>query len=179
MLNRMVAMLLLSSIVFATPGIASAAATTGAGTVRIGVYDSRAVALAYSRLPESAARLQKLQQAHAAAKAGGDAKRMHALEAEGQAEQVRLHLMVFSTAGVGHLLAPVRDQLPGLAREAGVEALVSKWDLPFVGAGVDTVDVTLAMVTLFHPDARTLEAVAQLRKTLPVPLDQLSLDPNE
>ena len=59
--------------------------------VRVGMFDSRAVALAYYRKfyqsPEFTARLNKLKQEHAQAKAAGDEEKAKKLEAEGRGEQ--------------------------------------------------------------------------------------------
>jgi hypothetical protein len=86
---------------------------------------------------------------------------------------------VFSTAGVGDLLAKVADRLPGVARKAGVVLIVSKWEMPCRDPAVQAVDVTLPLVRLFQPDEATLKVLGELAKQAPVPLDELPLDAND
>jgi hypothetical protein len=158
---------------------ANAAETPRAGALRIGVYDSRAVAIACARTPATAAKFQKLREDFMKAKAANDTTQMQQLEKEGQWAQVRLHQRGFSTVGVGSMLATVADQLPALAREAGVSMLVSKWELPYVAKDVQTVDVTLPLVKLFHPDEQTLKMIPEITKATPIPFDELGLDAND
>jgi hypothetical protein len=89
-----------------------------------------------------------------------------------------MHLRGFSTAGAGDLLAKVADGLPAVAREAGVALIVSKWELPYKDPGVEVIDVTVAVAKLFMPDEQTLKILGELAAQPPVPLDELSLDPN-
>jgi hypothetical protein len=112
-----------------------------------------------------------------AAKARGDDKRMKDLQKEGPWTQVRLHQQAFSTAGVTNIMAKVADSLPGIAREAGVALIVSKWEMPYLGPSVEVVDVTLPIARLFKPDEQTLKILGELKGQKPVPFDELSLDP--
>jgi hypothetical protein len=148
----------------------------GAATVRLGVYDSRAVALAWGRSPEFHGLIQKLRDEFALAKAAGDTARMRELDRDGMWAQVRLHQRVYSTAGAGDLLAAVRDQLPALAKEAGVVAIVSKWEVPYSDAAVELVDVTKAVANLFAPDVMATKYIEQMAQEPPVPLDRIRLD---
>ena len=109
-----------------TAQAANAPAAPAAAKVRLGVYDSRAVALVWGRTPAFHDGMRKLRGEYDQAQAAGDTTRMRQLDQQGLWKQVRLHLRVYSTAGAGDLLAGVRDKLPALAKEAGVVAIVSK-----------------------------------------------------
>lgn len=152
------------------------ASAPAAATVRLGVYDSRAVALAWGRSPEFHGRIQKLRDDFGLAKAAGDTARMRELERDGMWTQVRLHQRVYSTAGAGDLLAGVRDQLPAIAKEAGVVAIVSRWEVPFSDASVELVDVTKAVANLFAPDVMATKYIEQMAQEPPAPLDEIRLD---
>ena len=157
-------------------GLAAAAAATA--KVKIGVYDSRGVAVAYARSAEFQQSMAQLMADHAKAKGAKDEKRLRELEQQGQWTQVRLHQRGFSTAGAADLLAKFRDALPGIAREAGVTLIVSKWEMPFSDPSVETIDLTEPLARLFQPDAATLKLLEDLKNSPPVPFDELSLDPN-
>ena len=87
---------------------------------------------------------------------------------------MRMHQQAFSDGPVSSILATVKDKLPAIAAQAGVTLIVSKWAMPFHGAGVDAVDVTLPIVTLFHPTAQT-----QMKSQDSIPFEQLGLDPDD
>jgi len=141
--------------------------------IRIGTYDSRAVALAWGRSPGHAEALQALQREHGA----GDRKQRKEAKRKGGEMQVRLHQRVFSTAGAADLLASRREQVSALAREEQVVAIVSIWELPFLSPAVERVDLTEKVVALFQPDESTLRHVREIVAQPPVPFDELSLDP--
>ncbi len=178
-IGALVAVLAFAFATFVPWGRAGAGEATGRAALRVGVFDSRAIALAYGRSPAGATRFQALHDEYEKAKAANNEPRMKELEREGQWSQVRLHQRAFSTAGVGSILLTVADRVPGVARDAGVSLLVSKWEMPFVGKGVETVDVTLPLALLFRPDEQTLKLIEHLKTTPPVPFDELGLDPNE
>jgi hypothetical protein len=160
-------------------GHAAAEESATKPTIRIGVYDSRGIAIAWARSAEFNQGLMKLRADFEQAKAQGDTAQARKLESEGQAMQVRMHLRGFSTAGAGDLLAKVADKLPAVAREARVALIVSKWELPYKDATVEVIDVTVAVAKLFMPDEQTLKTLSELAAQPPVPLDELSLDPND
>ncbi len=147
--------------------------------IRVGVYDSRGIAIAWARSAEFSQGMMKLRADFEQAKAQGDTAQARKLETQGQAMQVRMHLRGFSTAGAGDLLAKVADRLPAVAREAGVALIVSKWELPYKDPAVEVIDVTVPVAKLFAPDEQTLKILSELAAQQPVPLDELSLDPND
>lgn len=145
---------------------------------RIGVFDSRAIAIAWARSDEGMQVFKQIRAEYDKAKAGNDEKRMKEMEQEGQWQQVRLHQQGFSTGPVDEILAKVKDKLPEIARQAGVTAIVSKWALPYSEQGVELVDVTLPLVKLFNPSEQVLKGVEELKNQPPVPFGKLPLDPN-
>jgi len=148
-----------------------------AAPTRIGVFDSRAIAIAYWRSDEGMQQLRALHDEYAKAKAANDEKRANELEQEGPWQQVRMHQQAFSTATVATILEKVSDKLPGVAKEAGVSAIVSKWEVPYKDASIETVDVTLPIVRLLNRDEQMLKMVAQIQAQPPIPFEKLPLDP--
>jgi hypothetical protein len=147
-------------------------------TVVVGTFDSRAVAVAYIRSEPMTeylrAQMQDLEQVLERARTRGDRELVAEVEELGPTMQRRFHEQGFGAAPVDDILAHIEDRLPNLAREAGVDVIVSKWSLAYTGSSARLVDVTDLLVAQFDPSDETLRSVWQLVETDPVPLDQLS-----
>ena len=145
---------------------------------RVGVYDSRAIAIAFVRSEVYKATdgkaLSELRAEYAKAKAEGDKNRMAELEVKGKAQQALLHKQGFSTAPVDGMLAHIEDQIPGIAKDAGVEAIVSKWDRDALAKyrNAELVDVTMALVDAFKPDDRQRKSATEIQKHPPISLKE-------
>ena len=129
---------------------------------RVGVYDPRAVCVAYANGPLFRDWMAELTRRHAAAQAAGDTATARELEASAKAQQARFHEQAFSGADVDNLLAHVADRMPAMLAAAGVERL-ERIDAPR-GQATSTVDVTTQLVDLFDPDARGRQWIAELRQ---------------
>ena len=138
--------------------------------VRIGTYDSRAIAIAYAH-----SRFNPVKEKWAAyekAKAAGDRDKIKELEAWGQEHQRQLHFQGFSRVPVDDLLAPVKDGVAKLARERNLAAITMSCD--FTGAQVELVDVTDDLVKLYDPSEKTLKMARGVRAVKPAPLTQIA-----
>ncbi len=159
---------------FRTPARADDEKTKAAKTeIRVGAFDSRLVAIAYVRSEAFKKRLAKLRAELGEAKAAGDKKRIKQLEALGPALQELVHKQGFSTWPVHDILKTIKEELPGIAKQADVDIIVSKWDVAFRRDGAAVIDVTDLMVKPFSPDEATRKVLESVRKKAPVPLDQL------
>jgi len=148
-----------------------AAPATQPAKLRVGVYDSRAVAVAYVRSGAEGAKLKELTRQRDDAKAKGDAKLVQQIESQGQQLQTLRHLQGFSNAPIDDILAQIKDKLPQIAANAGVDVIVARTD--YLSAGAQTVDVTDSIVALFNPDQNTQKILTGLRKHEPVPMLQV------
>jgi hypothetical protein len=160
--------LVLGVCLSALAGAAAAQSPTG---LRVGTFDSRAVALAYYRSPAQARWMQALTADIEQAKAAKDDTRVKDLETQGPARQVLMHQQVFSTGSIANITAVIADRLPAIAAAAGVTMVVSEWELAYCGASVDRVDLTPQVVALFNPDAATKKMLDGLRGQKPIALD--------
>ena len=70
-----------------------------------------------------------------------------------------------------------QTRLDRVAQDAGVIAIVSKWELPYSTPGLDIVDVTYEIVALFETDEEVEKMVGDLLVQDPVPLEDLYYDP--
>lgn len=141
--------------------------------LRVGTFDSRAVAVAYVASEGHGQKMKRMMEEHGKAKAAGDAATVKRLETAGKAAQHLRHLQGFGTASVADILEEIKDELPAIAKKAEVDLLVSKWELAWQAPGAETVDVTQAMIEPFKPSARTLKIVKQLQTQKPIPAAQL------
>ncbi|MCE9636485.1 MAG: hypothetical protein K8T90_12335 [Planctomycetes bacterium] len=145
------------------PGAQRSVAET---SCRVGVYDSRAVAIAWVRSTEFGESMRELREAHARARAAGDTALATELEARGAACQALVHRQGFGTEPVDDILEHVAADVPAVRSRAGIDVLMSKWapDAPVVGA----TDVTDELVRLFRPDAETLRMTRDIRSKAPI-----------
>ncbi len=150
-----------------------AATAAEKGKLRVGTFDSRAVAAAYAASDVHEAYIKRLTQERDKAKAAGDKAKVADIQAEASAHQDQLHQQGFGTASVADILEHVKDKLPAIAKEAGVDAIVSKWDIVYQAPGAELVDITPLMVKPFKPNERTLRIIEDLRKQAPIPARQL------
>lgn len=151
-----------------------ASAQTQTNKLRVGVYDSRAVAVAYSNSTEFKEAMKPVEAEYKKAKETKDEKRVKAIEGQLQLQQRRAHEQGFSTGSVAPIMAKVKDRLLDVARQAGVQVIVSKWELNHQSPNVELVDVTDQIVALFHVNERGLKWCKEIQSTKPIPLDQIT-----
>lgn len=160
------------AIAFTT--LTSAAGAQSNVTERIGIYDSRAVAVAYAGSTFQQAKMNNLVSQQKKAKAAGDRKANARLEAEGRAWQAQLHRQCFGTAPVDDLLTHISNELPKIQTDAGVTQLISKWNQPELKkhASTEKVDVTMKLVDAFHPTERQRNYAIEIQKKKPAKLKE-------
>jgi len=148
----------------------------------VGTYDSRSVAAAYFLTPfyeeDKSRQIKAAQEELEKAKGTGDQKQI--ADAEAKLNDVppkmgiHLHRQFFSTAPVDDILVHIQDQMPGIAKAAGVGFIISKWDKKAMAEykGAELVDVTMAMVNAFHPEEEQLKLAVEIREKEPIPLEE-------
>ncbi len=146
------------------------AQTGGQPKVRVGVYDSRVVAIAYARSEFSPVKA-KMAEYQAAKKAGNSAK-MKELEAWGVSHQRLMHFMGFGHVPVGDLLEPVKAQLGEMAHKMRLTAIAMECD--FTGPNVEVVDVTAEIAALYKPTVDIRKIMADLKRAKPLSLVELA-----
>jgi hypothetical protein len=138
---------------------------------RVGVYDSRAVAIAYVR-SEQFDRIMKAKMAEMEeAKTTGDTQKIEELEAWGSDHQAKVHRQGFGSAPVDNILEQIKDELAEITKEANVTVLVSKWDKKTLKKYkcAELIDVTDMIAALFCPDEKTLKTIEQMKEKKPIP----------
>lgn len=140
---------------------------------KIGVYDSRAIAVAFAGSDAHKKSLAPLMEEHKKASAAGDSKRVKELEAEGKARQKRAHQQAFSTAPVDDILEHIKGQFPNIRKKAGLPAeaeLISKWDKEALKRckSAEQIDITAALVDAFNPNEKQLKAAMEIQQQKPI-----------
>lgn len=148
----------------------SSTPASGAQKVRIGVFDSRMVALAYYNSDEHRKFTQDLMTQLKAAKAANDTAKIADLEFRGPALQNLMHYQVFSNASIPNVMEKLAPALPKIAADAQVSVIVSKWDVAFHRPDVEYVDVTDALVARFNPNEKLQKWIADGKTKAPIPL---------
>ena len=149
------------------------AAGGNTSAVVVGTFDSRAVAVAYVRSGHWQQKLQQMKRELDEAKAAGDANKVKEIEQWGPAQQKKAHLQGFGTADVSEIIECIKDEIPAIAKEAGVDIIVSKWNVVYQGPSAKTVDITEKIVAPFNPDEKTLTIIRDLMTKTPVSQDVL------
>jgi hypothetical protein len=150
--------------------------STPATAIRVGTYDSRAIAVAWVSSNMHRQWLAQLVAERDKAKAAGDEKKVQEIQARGGAEQARVHEQGFSTASVAGLMEKISQEIPGVAKDAGVVLIVSKWEVVYKDPAIEYVDVTMPLVRKFSTDSKVIGIATELMKQPPIPLDQLPAD---
>ena len=144
---------------------------------RIGVYDSRGIAVAYAGTEHHERETARLAEMLKQAKAAGDEKRAKEIDARIWSRRKRLHRQGFGGAPVDDILETIKDSLPEIRRQANVSALISKWDKKALRRyrSAERVDVTDLMVQPFNPNEKKLKTIEAMKGRPPVPLWRLNL----
>jgi hypothetical protein len=141
--------------------------------LRVGIYDSRAIAVAAISSEWWNKQVQEKMKEMEKAKAAGDTQKVKELQEWGSKGQESAHLMGFGTAPVQKLLEPIKDQLPKVAEQAGVDIIVSKWQVDYQAKDAEFVDVTDAIVALYNPNERTLNSVRGMKDVKPISEEEI------
>ena len=142
---------------------------------RVGVYDSRAIAIAWAGTEPFITELKDLKTRNNEATEAGDTELAEKLEAEGKAMQEKLHFQGFSTAPVDNILAQFQESITAAMEEAGVTVIVSKWDKEGLARypDVEQVDVTMELVLAMGTNEKQLGFLQNIGDKPPVPMEEL------
>jgi len=158
-------------------GVLHTGADAQSNKVRIGVYDSRAIAVAYgaSDLRNTQGDvldqdIKKAQEERAKAKTTHGAAREKELKAKLLDLRQRRAQQAFGFAPVDDIIEVIKDRLPEIQRQTKVETFVSKWDEKELSKykSAELVDVTLPLVAEFNPSKKTLQSVWAVQQEKPI-----------
>jgi len=168
-----IAVVLAGLAMYTTVGAQQSQEKVSGSKVRVGTFDSRALAMAYYRSEAFLRQINDMRAKYEKAKAAGDEKRVKELELEGSAQQELMHKQGFGTWPVDNILEKIKGKIPEIAAQAEVDVIVYKWHIAYKRSGTEFVDVTDRMVEPFGPDEGTLRMIKEIQEQEPVPLEEL------
>lgn len=140
---------------------------------KFGIFDSRAVAMAYYRSEAFSKYIAEQHSELKKAKEELNESRIKELSEMGPAIQAKAHQQGFGNAPVDDIIKRIEKELPEIAKEAGVDLIISKWEIDYLAPGARCIDITHLMVKPFAPSPETLKVIKDIQKKDPVPLDVL------
>ena len=143
--------------------------------LKLGTYDSRIVTLAYSRSEHFVKVMNEMKESEAIMQSNDTAKKIEAIY-KIFTKQYIMHQQVFSSGSSAFILDLVKDKLPQVAKDAGVFAIVSKWELTFVDPNVEVIDLTMPVSKLFNPSGDFDQLVPQMQAQAPIPLEEYTVE---
>ena len=146
--------------------------------MRVGIFDSRCVAIAYCRTDFIKA-INELRTELEKAKEEGNDERIKELEKLGPSLQHLMHQQGFSTGSVINIMQKIKDQIPAIAEKNKVKLILSKWEVFYQDESLEVIDITDDIVNLFNPDEQTRQMLENIKGMEPVPIEQISYDLNE
>jgi len=145
--------------------------------VRIGIFDSRCVAVAYGRSADFMKEIDVLKNDVAKAKESGNEELAKELEQQGPTRQVLMHQQVFSNGSINNILEKIKDKFPTLAKDNNVKMIISKWEIPFADETFEYVYITDELIKFFNPDDATIKIIDQIKAMEPIPIEKVPIDP--
>ena len=115
---------------------------------KIGVYDSRMIAVWYFNTPEYQKSIKDMRDSAAAAKKNNDTEKIKYYDEIGILTQRVLHDKGFGRGSVAEILEKKKAELAELAKNEKLIAIVSKWEVNYSSTDVELVDVTLKLLEL-------------------------------
>lgn len=140
--------------------------------IRVGVYDNRAIAVAYFG-SEYNIFLEKRAEHHEAL-ATGDTARAKELTEWVERFQRQIHYQGFCRAPVDDLLMVVKDKVIVVAKSMEIDFI--GWYPDYMGTNVETIDITAELVALFEPSEEKLKQIESLKGTEPTALADIEHD---
>ena len=141
--------------------------------VTVGVFDSRAVAIAFAHSEFQSKIFEAKKKQMDEAVAADDKKKIEELENWAKAQQEKLHYQGFGTASVDEYIEHIKDDIPKIAKQIGVDIIISKWDIVYKSPDTKFVDITSEIVKPFKPSEKTLKTIDGLSSHEPISEKQL------
>lgn len=120
---------------------------------RIGIYDSRSLAVWYFNTQEYKDTMQTYRNQYKTANEKKDSITMKKIGDRMQLTQRILHDKAFGRGSMAIITEKRKDELQALAKSENLIAIVSKWELNYSTADVELVDITIKLLELLKaPD---------------------------
>ena len=156
--------------------ITSCSTNASDNKLKIGTYDSRAVAYAYFISDMYKIQQQKIDSERDKIMEAKDTAKWKETISKVCTEQYLLHQRVFAIGSAASVLRKIEKQLPSIAKSAGVDIIVSKWELTWKDSSVVVVDLTDNIAQLFIPLNKLGKTYDEIKKTERIDVDDVGID---
>jgi len=134
--------------------------------IRVGVYDNRAIAMAYFGSEYNV--FLKKRAEHHEALAAGDSTKAQELTEWVEKFQRQIHFQGFCRVPVDDLLLLVKEKIAKVAEANNIDLI--GWYPDYTNADVEVIDITDELVALFNPSEDKLMQIEGLKGTEPLAL---------
>lgn len=141
---------------------------TSEDLVKVGIYDSRIVALAFYRSDQWGDYITQLRQDHKEAKEAGDDEKVALIDKIGPGSQDLAHKQGFSTMPIPNILEKIKDSIPIIAERFGLDVIMNKWEIVYQKDKIELIDISMEMISFFNPSEETMEMLDQMDEVEPV-----------
>lgn len=160
-------------LILVATAFTSSGSETQTNKTRVGIYNSRSVAMAYGRSKANMEAISKLKTEADKAKAAGDTAKLEQLKKEGASRQDRMHRQVFGDAPIDDILdGALKASLPEIEKKANVTKIAAKAP---TDTTIETVDITTALVDVFEPTPETRKMIEDLARHPPLKASEFPL----
>jgi len=149
---------------------------TPAKRLNIGTYDSRAVTYAYFCSDQNTALRTQLKKEREEIMKTKDTAKWKETMCKVLTEDYLLHQRVFATGSAAFILKKIENQIPAIAKTAGVDILVSKWELTWHDSSANIVDLTDSVAQLFTPINKLGKTYDEIKKMNKLENDEFTVD---
>jgi hypothetical protein len=151
------------AILFAIIGITSASAKQ-----KIGIYDSRLVAVAYANSEQFQAETKTAMEAYQKAIESKDSLSMKKIESERALMQRIFHDKGFGKGSVAEYLENKEDIFRALATKFDLISIVSKWELNYHSDDIELIDITIDLLKELKANEKVLKMYETMKSNPPV-----------
>ena len=114
--------------------------------MRIGVFDSRIIAVNYYQSGEFTKEIESMMKDFQEAKKTGDSTKVKKLEEMGQLKQRIAHDKGFGRGSVAEILEKYSGKIKELAQKEKLNTIISKWELIYSESNCEVIDITLKLL---------------------------------
>ena len=147
------------------------------GKLRIGVFDSRCVAVAYGRSADFMKLRDSIETVYSKAKEDSNKQIIEEIEQFKPTMQVLLHQQVFSNGSIINILGKLKDKLSTFAKDNNLNMILSKWEIIFTDDSAELIDITDQLVAIFNPDEATNKIIKDIKSMEPIPIEKITINP--
>lgn len=145
---------------------------------RIGVYDSRMIAVWYYNSSDYRNSLKSLYEEMKTAKEAKNESKIKELEALGELYQRIAHDKTFGKGSTAEILESKSEIFKQLAEQNKLSTILSKWELNYNDPSFELVDITLSLMDKLGADEKIKNYYKDMKANPPIK-DAMLLDPRK